>query len=154
MKNVLITAYCLFLSSQIALAEQSTSNLIIDSPKDALSLVGTDNLGTVSLESLIHDIKEDVVYREKTTYSTGYVSVESQNSYGHFGGVDFEFEPPYDFTKEDVISHAQSMQGVKVTDSGTRVYLRWSSNEFDCSLDYDADEEYPLFQYLCHYSGD
>ena len=154
MKNVLITACCLLLSSQVTLAEQSTSNLVIDSPKDALSLVGTDNLGTVSLASLISDIKGDVVYREKTKYSTGVVSVESQNSYGHFGGVDFEFDPPYDFTKDDVIAHAETMQDVKVSDIGTRVYLRWQSNEFDCALDYDADEEYPLFQYLCHYIGD
>ena len=39
MKIVLITACCLLLSSQVTLAEQSTSNLAIDSPKDALSIL-------------------------------------------------------------------------------------------------------------------
>lgn len=154
MKKTLIAVCCLILTSPMAHAEQSTSSLSIESPKDALSVVGIDSFGGVSLESLINDIKSDVVYRDKTEYSTGYVAIESQNSYGHFGGVDFEFEPPYDFNGEDVIAHAKSMEGVKVTESGTRVYLRWSSNEFDCALDYDADEKYPLFQFLCHYAGD
>jgi len=153
MKKVLITTCCLILSAQVAQAKQSTSSLSIKSPKDALSIVGTDKYGEISLKSLINDIKTDVVYRDKTKYSTGYVAIESQNSYGHFGGVDFEFKPPYDFKKEDVISHAKSIEGVKITDSGTRVYLRWKSNEFKCSLDFDSDEKYPLFQYLCHYAG-
>ena len=153
MKRTLLAACCLALTSQVAIAEQSSSNLSINSPADALAMLGTDQFGDISLNSLISDIKGDVVYQEKTSYSTGYVSVESQNSYGHFGGVDFEFKPPYNFTKADVLEQAQRIDGVKIYEKDTRVSLRWNSNEFDCSLNFDSDEKYPSFIYLCHYAG-
>ena len=153
MKKRLVTTCCLVVLAQLAQADQSTKGLAIKSPKDALAAIGTDGLGAISLKSLIGDIKSDVVYREKTNYAAGYVAIESQNSYGHFGGVDFEFNPPFDFKKEDVIAQAKNIEGAKVTDNGSRVYLRWTSAEFKCAVDFDADEKYPLFQYLCHYEG-
>lgn len=151
MRNLLVATLVL-VSAQNVNAKESTEGLNINNPKDALSLISADKLGAISLESFINDIRNDIVYSEKTKYSTGYIAIQSQNDYGHYGDVDFEFKPPFSITKEDVISQAKNIKNVKITDKGTRVYLRWESNDFKCSLDFDSDQKYPLFQYLCHYS--
>jgi len=151
MNKLLITSVVL-LSTQNTFAKESTAGLNINSPKEALQLISTDSFGKISLKSLIGDIKGDEVYRERTKYSSGQISIQSQNDYGHYGNIEFEFKPPHNVTKQDVIVQSAQIKGVKVTDSGSRVYLRWQSNDFKCSLDFDSDAKYPLFQYLCNYS--
>lgn len=151
MKIVWVATLAL-LSAHVATAKESVEGMAIKSPKDALLLVSSDSFGSVSLAALAKDIRGDVVYRGRAKYSTGEVTIQSQNDYGHYGEVGFEFKPPHNFSKEDVIAQASKVKDVKVTESGTRVYLRWQSGIFKCSLDFDTDPKFPLFQYICHYA--
>ncbi|MDR7335828.1 hypothetical protein [Roseateles asaccharophilus] len=141
------------LSAHAATAKESVEGMAINSPKDALLLVSTDSFGPVSLAALAKDINGNVVYRGRAKYSTGEVTIQSQNDVGHYGEVGFEFKPPHNLSKEDVIAQGRKIKDAKVSERDTRVYLRWQSGIFSCMLDFDADPKFPLFQYICHYAG-
>lgn len=146
------TLLCLLTSN--AYAEESINRLAINSPKEALLLIGTDHFGDVSLQRLMSDIKSDVVYKSTQSYPQGRVSIESQNDYGHYGSVDFEFKPPFDFTRQELIAHLSKVSGNPPGDLMGATSFRWKSNGFNCSLDFDDRAEQPLFQYLCHHAGE
>ncbi|MCL6415022.1 hypothetical protein MIB92_05125 [Aestuariirhabdus sp. Z084] len=149
-KRLMAVLFLLFLP--VTYAKESTQGLGINSPKDALQSLQIDAFGSVSLANLLADITGGRVYRDRSGYAQGYVAIASQNDYGHYGSIDFEFKPPYDFTRADVLAQAKTMPGVKVTESGSRVYLRWQYQLFRCAVDFDEDPQYPLFQFICHYS--
>ena len=136
-------------------AAENVKDLAINSPKDALLLIGKDHFGTVSFEQLMADILGDVVYKQKQKYATGYVAVESQNDHGHYGSLDFEFKPPYDFTMAEAEAHLSSIEGVKTSNYDGIVTYSWQSHGFKCSLDVkvaDDEDGEAIFQFLVHFA--
>ncbi|HEY0954119.1 MAG TPA: hypothetical protein VGE36_05130 [Roseateles sp.] len=151
MKSVWVAALAL-LSASVATAKESVEGMAIHSPKDALMLVSTDSFGSISLDALAKDIKGDVVYGGRAKYSTGVVTIRSQNDIGHYGEVMFDFKPPHNFTKEDVVAQGRKIKDAKLSERDSLVRVSWQSGIFRCWLDFDSDPKYPLFTYLCHYA--
>jgi hypothetical protein len=145
---------CVALAIQSAEAKESSAGLNIKSPKDALALISQDSFGSISLQNLFKDITGNVVYRERTNYSTGYVEVVSQNTVGHFGSVDFSFKPPYDFGQQDVLALATRIPGAKVSNENSTVNVSWSSNQFKCMVAFHMSGQASFFEYLCDYIGE
>lgn len=142
---------CLLASN--AYARESIDQLRIDSPKAALLLISKDHFGDVSLAGLMSDIQSNEVYKNGQKYPQGRVAIESQNDYGHYGSVDFEFKAPFNFTRQELITHISAVSGDSPGDVSGITSFRWKSNGFNCLVDFDDSPEYPLFQYLCHYAG-
>jgi hypothetical protein len=142
------------LAIQPAEADESSAGLNIKSPRDALALISQDSFGSISLQRLIKDITGNVVYRERTNYSTGYVEVVSQNTVGHFGSVDFGFKAPYDFGPQEVLALASRIPGAKVSTENSIVSLSWISDQFKCMVMFHTSAQASFFEYLCDYRGE
>lgn len=143
-------ASILILGTSGVIAKQDAKTLTITSPKSAMQLIQTETFGSISLKSLSDDITNGIAYKSKAKFPQGYVAIESQNDYGHYGSLDFEFKPPFDFSKKEIDEHFNALNGVKKSVWDDTISYTWKSYGFNCEVSYRETKGNELFQYLCH----